>query len=198
MTTMRRRDRVMMGSRDGRVGPKHSPHDLPVCRRSCTGECFGLTISGRLKAPVLNHEAAALDDLDACTGELFGDEIVLNAGLEPDRVGARSEQIIKVIGQLLATAENINQIDRSGNIGKAMVNRLAQNRCDILINDRYWNDFEAHLGKGGGHIVSRTISGAFGANPQHGNAADLTKQVIDLRGRREDEVLPIHERYSFV
>jgi len=89
-------------------------------------------------APVLNH-------LNASLRELFGDHVVPNAELEPNRPWLFGEDIGDVLFHVGRPSKHIDEVDRSLDRGERTNHRLTQNRRHLRVVNWDGNDLEAGI-----------------------------------------------------
>src|SRR3982750_2705101 len=81
---------------------------------ACTVSCARKTLAACGITPVIHHEAAVLDDLDASTGQRFGDIVIPYSQLKPDDSRPFSKHVIEMAGDVLWAAEHLNHIYLAG------------------------------------------------------------------------------------
>ena len=65
---------------------------------------------------MIDHQAAILDNFDSGFGELFGDGIVANSGLQPYCLRHLRQNIFNVSRNVLRAAKYVNEINVDWNV----------------------------------------------------------------------------------
>src|SRR4051812_4053316 len=91
---------------------------------------------------VLDHEAEVLHDLDARAREPLGRAVVAYAGLEPDRLWFRGEDVFDVRRDVLRAPEDVDHIDGAGHVCEFAVDLLAEYFRHLRVVDGDGDDFE--------------------------------------------------------
>jgi hypothetical protein len=127
--------------------------------------------------PVIDHQAAVLDDLDARFGELLRDLVVLDAELEPDRFRFLRKDFVEMLRNVFRAPEDVDHVDITGDVGELPVYGLAEDLFDIGEIHRHRDDVEA-----GGLEIFRDVKRGltalrFGLDAQNGNRAGLREKL---------------------
>jgi len=118
-----------------------------------------------LKIAVLYHQAEVLNNLNTCFCESFGNLIVANAKLKPDRFRASCKNVIDVIRNVFGASKNVYEIDILRDIDKPPIDLSAQNFGDMRVINRDRNNVITLMGHVLRYVKSRLFCTRIGKNP---------------------------------
>src|SRR5438067_1816499 len=87
----------------------------------------------RRAIPMLNHQAAVLDEWNGGVGGEFHCLGGADAALQPDPLGTDCDGFTDDTGAMLGAAEDVDQIDRAGHFGQRWITAQAQHGLVVRI-----------------------------------------------------------------
>lgn len=140
---------------------------------------------------VIDHQASILDDVDPCVGELGGEDIVSDALLEPHQRGAQREEVFEVTGEVLGAAEDVDEVERCGDVAELAHHRGPEDVGGLRVVDRDRDHLDANAVQVFGDVEGGLIGLELGLDPEHSDPPQRAKSSRQFRFvPRED--LPTH------
>jgi hypothetical protein len=132
-----------------------------------------------------------LHDLDAGARELLGDLVVAYAGLEPDRLRLRRENIFEVRRDVLGAPEDVDHVHGAGHVRQFAVDLLPEYLGHLRVVDRHGDDFKPRRGE-----VLRDVEGGLvrlplGLDAEHRHAMRLRQQLAKPLVRPDQILAPV-------
>jgi hypothetical protein len=115
---------------------------------------------------------------------------VADAGLEPDALGLGGEPVVEVGGDVGGAPEDVDDVDRAGDVGDPAVDLAAEDLGGIGVVDGDGDDLDPGVVEVAGHVEGRLPRLALGLDPHHGHALGAPGDLVDPRAVLDQVLSP--------
>ena len=143
---------------------------------------------------MIHHDAAILDDFDPGFGECFGHGIVVNSGLQPNRLRHLRQDIFNVRRNIFRSSKDVHEIDIDRNINEAAKDLLPEYVCRFRVIDRHGNDLKAGVLQVTGDIEGWLVCLGLGLDTEHRDGPCFVQQRPNVGTVLNYVGLRIHEQ----
>src|SRR5207244_8375974 len=122
-------------------GPKSGPEERRA-RGSWAAAAVptSATCGAARHGPVVDHQAAVLDDQHAAAGQRFRRPVVADPALQPDGARLLGQQVGEMRRDIAGAAEDVDDVELARYVGHAPVDLLAEDLRRFRVVDRHRND----------------------------------------------------------